>query len=404
MRDLKGPFRLAVVNSHPIQYFAPMYAWVDRDPSLEITALYCSDHSLRGGDDAGFGRAVRWDVDLLAGYRSVFLPGAGERTPAGFWSLVVPGLWREIRSGRYDGVWLHGYGFAAYVLAFLAAKSAGLPVFMRSETHLKLARPGWKRRLRDRVLSLAYRAIDGFLAVGTLNRQYYLSLGVPSEKIQLVPYTVDNARFIHEAEVARAGRLEARCALGIPNALPMVLFASKFQPRKHPVALLEAVAALQRSGTAVGALFVGSGELEPRLRKMVAEEAIRDIHFLGFLNQSQLAAAYVMGDVFALPSTDEPWAFIINEVMCAGLPLVVSADIGCVPDLVREGVNGMTVVGGDAASVRAALAWVLADTSRREAMGRASLETIQAWNYDLCRSGLVAAVEAVMADRQAHAR
>jgi len=50
------PFRLAVLNSHPIQYFAPLYAYLNRDAGLEVTALYCSDFSLRGAVDPGFRR------------------------------------------------------------------------------------------------------------------------------------------------------------------------------------------------------------------------------------------------------------------------------------------------------------------------------------------------------------
>jgi len=46
--------RVAVVNSHPIEYFVPLYAYLNRDPALEVTALYCSDFSLRDGVDPGF--------------------------------------------------------------------------------------------------------------------------------------------------------------------------------------------------------------------------------------------------------------------------------------------------------------------------------------------------------------
>ena len=45
----KNKIRIAIVNSHPIQYFAPLYAYLNASDSLEITALYCSDFSLRGG-------------------------------------------------------------------------------------------------------------------------------------------------------------------------------------------------------------------------------------------------------------------------------------------------------------------------------------------------------------------
>lgn len=75
-------FHMAVVNSHPIQYFAPLYAFLNRDPVLAVTALYCSDFGLRGAIDPGFKQAVTWDVDLLTGYRSVFLgENAKQRTP-----------------------------------------------------------------------------------------------------------------------------------------------------------------------------------------------------------------------------------------------------------------------------------------------------------------------------------
>ncbi len=75
-----------MLNSHPIQYFAPLYAYLNAAPDLEVTALYLSDFSIRGGTDAGFGRPVRWNFDLLAGYRSVFLgDGARTREPGGFW-------------------------------------------------------------------------------------------------------------------------------------------------------------------------------------------------------------------------------------------------------------------------------------------------------------------------------
>ena len=138
------PCRVAVLNSHPIQYFAPLYAHLNRDPELDVTALYCSDISLRGGMDPGFGQAVKWDVDLLDGYRSVFLgEHARQRVPGGFWSLVCPEVWSEVRSGRYDAVWLHGYAYAADLIALVAARTRGLPVFYRSETHLGLTRSGW---------------------------------------------------------------------------------------------------------------------------------------------------------------------------------------------------------------------------------------------------------------------
>jgi len=37
--------RIAVLNSHPIQYFGPLYVYLNTAPDLEMTALYWSDFS-----------------------------------------------------------------------------------------------------------------------------------------------------------------------------------------------------------------------------------------------------------------------------------------------------------------------------------------------------------------------
>jgi len=389
----KRPCRVAVVNSHPIQYFAPLYAYLNQDPALEVTALYASDISLRGGMDPGFGQAVKWDVDLLAGYRSVFLGAkAQRRVPAGFWSLVCPEVWTEIRSGRYDAVWLHGYAYAVDVLAFVAAKSRGLPVWFRSETHLGLRRSGWKRRLRDAVLSVAALGVHRFLAIGTANRKYYRALGVPDEKIVDVPYTVDNARFMAAARLSPDERVTVRQQFGVPTDRPLLLFASKLVPRKHPDDVVRAVARLRDDGVDVSLLVVGTGAMEPALRTLVSSLHLTEhVWFGGFVNQAELPRVYAASDVFVLPADNEPWGLIVNEVMCAGVPVVVAGEVGCVPDLVHEGRTGWLMDAGDVTSLVAALRRLVTNDAEREAMGRAGLAVIATWSYEECRLGVRAA-------------
>jgi glycosyltransferase involved in cell wall biosynthesis len=398
-------YRIAVVNSHPVQYFAPLYAYLNRDERLEITALYCSDFSLRGGMDPGFRKPIRWDVDLLSGYRSRFLGRrAGTRTPRGFFSLVAPEIWSEVRSGQYDAVWLHGYNYAASVLAFLAAKSKGLPVLMRGETHIALSRPGWKRLVRDRILSLAYRFVDRFLAIGTSNRLYYRSLGVPPERIFDVPYTVDNDRFIAAGSLTAEERRKVREQYGLPQQEPVILYASKFMRRKHPDSVVRAAAILRDRGQKATLLMIGTGEMEGELRDLVRSSNLTNVIFGGFVNQADLPRVYGASDIFVLPSTDEPWGLIVNEVMCAGLPVVVGSRVGCVADLVREGINGRCVEAGDDESLARALEELVAQPARRRAMGKESLAIIRNWSYEQCRRGILAAIEGLQARRGPVAR
>lgn len=395
------PFRLAVVNSHPIQYFAPLYAYLDQDPELEVTALYCSDFSLRGGVDPGFKQAVTWDVDLLDGYQHIFLgERAKERNINGFLSLICPEVWREIRRGKYDAVLLHGYAYAAFLLAFLAARSKGIPVFMRSETHLGLQRSSLRRRMRDGILRIAYRQVSACLAIGSRNRDYYRSLGVPEGKIFDMPYTVDNDRFMAAARITVDERRQLRERFGLPAQQPVVLYASKFTRRKHPDDVIEAVSRLRERGIVASLLLVGAGELEGELRGQVARLGLKDVAFAGFVNQAELPRIYGASDVFVLPSENEPWGLIVNEVMCAGLPVVVADGVGCVADLVEDGVNGALCRAGNVDSLERALSRVLASEDGRRAMGEASLKRIGSWNYEACRRGLLQAFRSIRLSSQ----
>lgn len=391
---MSSVLRLAVVNSHPIQYFAPLYAYLSRNPLLEVTALYGSDFSLRGAIDPGFKQKVTWNIDLLSGYRSVFLgEAAKKRTPSGFWSLVCPQIWSEIRSGRYDAVLLHGYNYAVNILALLAAKTKKLPVFMRTETHLGLQRTKMKHWLRDTVLAMAYRSIDGFFAIGSANHAYYRSLGVPEEKIFDVPYTVDNDRFIAAAALTPEKRTDVRKRYGMPLDKPVILYASKFMRRKHPDDVIRAMARLRSAGHSATLHMVGSGELEQELRELVASLAMDNVVFSGFINQAELPKIFGASDVFVLPSENEPWGLIVNEAMCAGIPVVVSEVVGCVPDLVKDGVNGYRIKPGDIDSLATALERLLVDVPTRQRMGEASLSIIRDWSYEQCHRGIVAALQ-----------
>jgi len=390
----RSPLRIAVLNSHPIQYFAPLYTYLNATEDFDITALYCSDFSLRGAKDPGFGQKVTWDLDLLAGYRAVFLgERAKTRAPGGFWSLICPEVWREVRSGRYDALILYGHNYAVNLLGLLAAKTAGVKVFMRSDTHLGLQRHGFKQRFRRPLMNLLYRACDRCLAIGTANHAFYRAMGVPEHKVVKVPFTVDNDRFIAAARLSDQERRHLLQRLGTDPNKPVVLYASKFQRRKHPDDLLVAVARLRDRGIQCTVLMVGSGEMQTELQQLVAVLNLPDVHFTGFMNQNDLPQVYGASDIFVLPAENEPWGLIVNEVMCAALPVVISEEVGCVPDLVHDGENGLLFQAGDIEGIVRALESLLTDRVLRERMGQRSLERITRWSYAECRTGLLGALQ-----------
>ena len=385
--------RVAVLNSHPIQYFAPLYAYLNAAADLDVTALYLSDVSIRGGRDVGFGQDVKWDLDLLAGYRSIFLGDARRREPRGFWSLVAPQVCNELRSGRYDVLWLHGHNYAANLIALMGAKTAGLPVMMRGDTHLGLPCSGMKAIVRRPVMGALYGCCDRLLAIGSANAEYYRAMGVPDKKIFMLPYSVDNDRLVQSASLTDEQKAEVRKRYNVPTDRPSVLYAAKFTQRKRPFDLLEATRWLKmKMHRPFTVVMAGSGELEKKLRGFCAEHALDNIVFTDFVNQSELPGLYAASDIFVLPSENEPWGLAVNEAMCASLPVVVSREVGCVADLVRDGVNGYTPASGDVVGLACALQRLIEDEGLRRRQGRESLARVQQWGYQQCLEGLRSAL------------
>jgi hypothetical protein len=53
---MRRVYKLAILNSHPIQYFVPLYRRLAAEPDLDVTVYFCSRVGLEEAYDPGFGR------------------------------------------------------------------------------------------------------------------------------------------------------------------------------------------------------------------------------------------------------------------------------------------------------------------------------------------------------------
>ncbi len=397
---MREQYRLAYLVSHPIQYQAPLLRHIAAQPSIDLTVFFLSDLSVRSYQDSGFGVSVQWDVPLLGGYKQVFLPSLLKRDSIGFWRPFVYGLWRHLRRGGFDALWLHGYANQANLRALAIAKSLGLKVLLRGESHLNSSDGSLAKLAIKQVVSRGlFRLFDGFLAIGTLNREYYLHCGVPEQRIFLMPYAVDNGFFQARAAEAVPGRGALRAELGLAQDRPIILYAAKFEKKKRAGDLLDAYIRLSADRIREPKpylLFVGDGEERPLLESRVKRFGWSSVKFLGFVNQSQLPRYYDVCDVFVLPSEWEPWGLAVNEAMNAGKAVIVSNHVGARADLVKDGDNGFVFPVGDVALLAERLRLLCERPETTLAMGRRSRERIAAWNFDADLRGLTQALGAVV--------
>jgi glycosyltransferase involved in cell wall biosynthesis len=389
---LAGTVKLSYLVSHPIQYQAPMLRRIAQEPGIDLTVLFLESYSLGAYRDPGFGQKVEWDVPLLEGYKSLFLK-SGEKDDPRFARFLTDRSFTDV-------LWTHGYHTRPLLKAISSAKRARIRVMIRSENQRACVQrdPGIRGAIKEQVVRQVLKRADALLPIGTLNAAYYRSLGAHDGKMFQVPYAVENERFIGAAREASAHREQLRQELGLQPGRPVILYAHKFLKRKRARDLYEAFRLLTRRPRPY-LLFIGDGEERAALQGKAQSEGEHDVHFLGFRNQTELPRFYDLCDVFVLPSEKEQWGLAINEAMCAGRAIVVSDEVGCGPDLVKDDANGFVYRVGEVKELASCLDKTLWDRSRTEAMGEASLAIIGSWSYEEDVIGLRAAIAFVLKEQ-----
>lgn len=383
--------RLAIVLSHPVQYYSPWFRWLRAHTPLEFRVFYLWEFGVTARRDPQFGRTIQWDIDLLSGYDQEFVPNvASDPGTHHFGGLDNPALPARLAAWRPGAVLLFGYSWRSHMRALAWARPRGVPLVFRGDSHLLgRERPAWTRRL---ALGALYRQFAAFLPVGAANRDYFLALGVPESRLFFAPHSVDHARFDPDHAPTRTAAADLRARLGLAGRR-VLLFAGKFHERKQPLPLLRAFQA--EAGPDDALVFVGDGPERAALEAAVAGRPEPTVRFLPFANQSEMPAVYAMADVFALPSHGfyETWGLAVNEAMHLGRPCLVSDRVGCQSDLVHPGRTGWVFPASDHAALQACVRDALrAPSAELARLGAAARALVAGYTYERTTAGLLAAL------------
>jgi len=393
--------RLLVVGSHPVQYHSPLFQCLEADPGLASDVLYLALPDART-QGLGFGLSFTWDVPLLEGYRwHRAASGRGRGITAGYAGIWLLQPFGELGWGpsrqRPDVILLTGWHFLGMLQAHLVAQLLRIPVILRMDSNGSRPRP-WILR---QIYRLLFRGVAVGLPVGEANARWYRSHGVPEARLVPSPHFIDNGSFAAQAADQRRQWRQLRRRWQIPAGAFCFLFAGKLQSKKRLPDLLEALSRLRRQQPQLAAgvhlLVVGAGDQEEASRALVASQGL-PVSFAGFLNQSEICAAYAVSDCLVLPSDHgETWGLVVNEAMACGLPVVVSDLVGCREDLVIPSVTGLCHPCGDTAALARCLATMAADPLAAARMGRAGRQRLEAgFTVAAAAAGIAAAARQVL--------
>lgn len=168
-----------------------------------------------------------------------------------------------------------------------------------------------------------------------------------------------------------------------PHPAPFqILCVGRLVAAKGQQVLLAALAELLQAGRDVHLCLVGDGPERAALQAQVATLGLgARVTFAGVVNQDGIRAYYAAADLFALASFAEGLPVVLMEAMAMEIPCVTTWITGH-PELIRDGQDGLLVAPGDSAALAAAIARLIDDPPRRQALGAAARRRVMA-GFDL---------------------
>ncbi|MEN0055211.1 MAG: glycosyltransferase family 4 protein, partial [Mucilaginibacter sp.] len=354
--------RLAIITTHPIQYYAPVFRLLAKQ--IDIRVYYTWGEKGQNKFDPGFGTTITWDIPLLDGYSYEWVKNTSPHPGSHhFKGIINPGLVNQITEWKADAVLVYGWAYDSH-LKIIRHFNNKIPVYFRGDSTLLDEKTGAKQMFRSIFLRWVYSHISHAFYVGSNNEAYFKKFGLKKEALTFAPHAIDNERFAIDRT---ADSVRIRTNLNIEPTDKIILFAGKLEEKKSPQLLLNAFLNLNMPDTHL--LFVGNGALATSLKTAAAQNS--NIHFLTFQNQSVMPAIYQASNLFCLPSQGpgETWGLAVNEALAAGRPVLVSDKCGCAEDLVKPGITGEIFEASNLADITAKLRLLMKDTDKLTTQG-----------------------------------
>jgi glycosyltransferase involved in cell wall biosynthesis len=238
-----------------------------------------------------------------------------------------------------------------------AARALGIPVVVRRANDRPL-----KRKPHFRVLYGWLPAMHVANSAATRRTMLDSASWLRDEQVRVIHNGIDTA----------ALDAVAPAALGLPPGALAIGFVGRFDERKGIVDLANAWPAVAAALPDAHLVMVGKGPEEERVRTLLADAP--RVRWLGY--RADATAVMKALDVLAAPSHWEGFGLVAAEALAVGTP-VVAADASSIPEIVRDGAEGLLVPPRDPAALADALVRLGRDGPMRARMAAAGRERIR---------------------------
>jgi glycosyltransferase involved in cell wall biosynthesis len=232
------------------------------------------------------------------------------------------------------------------------------------------------RATRDRAL----RSARHVFCPSAYLRDVALAWGLDSQRVSVLPNPAPEPPPLPP-------RAELRAELGLDG--DSLVFAGRLGPQKALVVLLEALAGLPGVRLTVAGDGPERAALERRSRELGLDGRVS---FLGSVPRERVLRLFRAADAAVLPSAWENFPHTVVEALAVGCPVIATA-VGGVPEVVRDGENGLLVPPGDPSALRDAIARFFAEDELRERLAAAAPGSVEGYSEESVFERIEAALE-----------
>jgi len=290
-----------------------------------------------------------------------------------------PHMIRDVFRMCPDIVHLHGMicREQALVLCLLARLRRRRPVILWTvhgiHEHYEIAlRSGVGCALLIFPLIVAMNLADRIIALSPMDLKLLSRLGIQKQKTVVIPNGVDWTSY---AKLPTTDDLLSIRQYYNLEKNVVILTICVIRPNKGLEYLIQVANSLKDAKfVIVGS--VGDKKYYTRLKKLAEGLKAKNVIFLGWLSEEHKRLLLFTSDIFVLPSLSETLPLVLLEAMAAGKPIVAS-QVGGIPYLVKDEVNGLLVKPGDPKALAMAIKRLIADQGLRHKMGRVNRRIIK---------------------------
>lgn len=253
----------------------------------------------------------------------------------------------------------------------------------------------WRRFVTKPLVKMLLQKVDYCLAAGKRSEDYLMSLGVPKDKIGIAPTTNDVDRYVFLKDKFSKQRHATRTNLGYRKEDIVIMFYGQLIKRKGVDVLLKAYKELVKNNNLAKLLIIGDGKARTDLNEYIKSHGIAGVKILPNPGDFEINKYYASSDIFVLPSRNDTWGLVVNEAMCAGLPVIVSNMVGSGSELVNKGVNGFIFKSEDVEELKSYLEKLISSKELRSKFGKMSSTMIQNFRPENTLKGYIDAIKKV---------